>query len=71
MAAETAVSGMDPDILKAVVERVWGKETTLRFRFESFEAALGDLRVVLDGDLRVKVVLGRRGETLTAASGPP
>ncbi len=54
--------GLDPRLLQAIVDRVWGRETVVRLRFEKFEAALGDLRVELDGDLRIKVTLGERSK---------
>ncbi len=53
---------LDPRLLQAVVDKVWGKETVVRLKFEKFEAALGDLRVELDGDLRIKVTLGERAK---------
>lgn len=61
---------LDPRLLQAFVEKVWGKETVVRLRFEKFEAALGDLRVELDGDLRIKVVVGDRSRPPAGTRGP-
>ncbi|MEM3085584.1 MAG: hypothetical protein QXO51_01050 [Halobacteria archaeon] len=60
MATEANGAEPDPELLRALVERVWGKETVVHLKFDRFEAALGELRVELDGDLRIKVVLGER-----------
>lgn len=60
MEIQVEEEAIDPRLLQAVLESVWGKETVVRLRFDRFEAALGDLRVELDGDLRIKVVIGDR-----------
>lgn len=64
MDAVTAEEGADLRLLRAFAEKVWGRETVVHLRFDRFEAAMGDLKVELDGDLRIQVVLGAR-------SGPP
>lgn len=58
MDTDIADEGAGPQLLQALLEKVWGKETVVHLRFDRFEAALGDLHVELDGDLRIKVVVG-------------
>jgi hypothetical protein len=70
MATEPAGDASDLEFLRAFAEKVWGRETVVRLKFERFEAALGDLKVELDGDLRIKVVLGERSRAPREPSRP-